>query len=85
MLKNNVNDATLSGYREILKRVYGMPTHGTQKMLRYLSNDINPDLFDLIDRIISNGQRSYLNGNTVIADANLLLLRYLMKRFPKDE
>ena len=74
----------LSEYRNTINDVFGLPDSLTERMLKYVDTGVNCQLFGLLDDLISCGESFYLEGNLRMAQANLFLLRYLVKKYLID-
>lgn len=70
----------LSEYRTLIREVFGLPDNMTKRMLQYDNADINREILGVIDDLISCGESFYLEENMRLAQANLFLLRFLVKR-----
>ena len=70
----------LSEYRSLIREVFGLPDNMTKRMLQYDNADINREILGVIDDLISCGESFYLEENMRLAQANLFLLRFLVKR-----
>ena len=70
---------TLSEYRNIINDVFGLPDCLTERMIKYVDAGVDSQLLGLLDDLISCGESYYLKGNIRMAQANLFLLRFLVK------